>query len=595
MVKMNHNHTPDRSSWDLLKRLIMSYLPPFKSRLFISWSFMVLDAAMTGALALLMEPVFDKVFAGSETSYIWPVAFAIFACFTIRGFSTYIHTLQMNYIGQGVIATIQKQLYAHLVRLDVAYFHSTTTGRLVSSMVNDVNMMRTAVADCLTAIGKNTITLIFLIALMFKQDWVLASFSFSAFPLLAFFVARMGKRLRKVSRSTQSESGAFATLLQQTFQGIRHVKAYTMEKQEEKHVATVIDSLFSLNMKSFRIAAFSGPVMEVLSAIAIVTIVVYGGYQIMNTTRTAGELMSFITAFLLAYEPMKRMAKLNANLQAGLAAADRTFRILEIEPNIQNKPNATKLVVSDYDIHFNKVSFSYQTQTDEKTSIAALENVTLDIPAGKMVALVGTSGAGKSTILNLIPRFYDVNNGSVSIGKIDIRDVTLDSLRQKIALVSQEIALFDDTIFNNIQYGKIDATEDEIISSAKSAAAHDFIIALPHGYQTTIGENGVRLSGGQRQRIAIARAMLKNAPILLLDEATSALDTESERAVQQALQSLQKGRTTLVIAHRLSTIVEADYIYVLEKGKIIESGTHKSLLAKKGTYAKLYGLQEKQS
>jgi subfamily B ATP-binding cassette protein MsbA len=555
---------------------------------------MVIDAAMTGGLALLMEPIFDKVFAGSESSHIWPVAFAIFACFTIRGFATYIHTLQMNHIGQGVIATIQKQLYAHLVGLDVAYFHSTTTGRLVSSMVNDVNMMRTAVADCLTAIGKNTITLIFLIALMFKQDWVLASCSFFAFPLLAFFVARMGKRLRKVSRSTQSESGAFATLLQQTFQGIRHVKAYTMEEQEQKHVATVIDSLFSLNMKSFRIAAFSGPVMEVLSAIAIVTIVVYGGYQIMSGTRTAGELMSFITAFLLAYEPMKRMAKLNANLQAGLAAADRTFRILEIEPSIQNKPNAKKLKVTDYSIHFNNVSFSYETQTDDEKSIAALDNVSFDIHAGKMVALVGTSGAGKSTILNLIPRFYDVSDGSVSIGNTDIKDVTLESLRQKIALVSQEIALFDDTIFNNIKYGKIDATEAEIISSAKSAAAHDFIMTLPHGYQTKIGENGVRLSGGQRQRIAIARAMLKNAPILLLDEATSALDTESERAVQQALQSLQKGRTTLVIAHRLSTIVEADYIYVLEKGKIIESGTHRSLLTQKGTYAKLYGLQEKE-
>lgn len=576
-----------RSSFGLLKRLMSTYLPPFKSRLGIAWLFMGTDAAMTGSLALLMEPIFDHVFKGSDKTMIWPVALAVFVVFAFRGLSNYMHTIQMNYIGQGIIATIQKQLYKHLVGLDLAYFHSTSSGRLISSMVNDVNLMRIAVAECLTAFGKNAITLLVLLVLMFKQDWVLACFAFFAFPVSGFFVMKLGKKLRRVARSTQHEFGTFSTALNQTFQGIRHVKAYTMEKHEEKHVGAVIDNLFKLNMKAFKVSSLSGPVGEVLSAIAICTIIIYGGYQIMNGTRSAGELMSFITAFILAYEPLKRLARLNANLQAGLAAADRTFNILELEPTILDRRDAKKLEATKYDIQFKNVSFSYK----KNKKIPALENISLHIPAGQKIALVGSSGAGKSTILNLIPRFYDVCEGDILIGGQSIKDVTLHSLRQKMALVSQEIALFDDTILNNIKYGDPKASKEKIIKAAKAAAAHEFIEALPDGYETIIGENGVKLSGGQRQRLSIARAILKDAPLLLLDEATSALDTESEKLVQQALQTLQKGKTTLVIAHRFSTIIDADYIYVLDQGKIIEKGVHDELLKKKGNYKKLYGLQ----
>jgi subfamily B ATP-binding cassette protein MsbA len=319
--------------------------------------------------------------------------------------------------------------------------------------------------------------------------------------------------------------------------------------------------------------------------LAIVSVVVYGGIQVINGERTAGALFSFITAFLLAYEPMKRMAKLNSQLQGGLAAADRVFSLLDTKPSILDKPDAKDLDVSRYDIRFQDVRFSYGQ--DSK----AIQGITLDVPDGHTVALVGPSGAGKSTLLNLIPRFYDVSGGAVLVGGSDVRDVTLASLRGHIALVSQEVALFDDTIRANIAYGRIGATEEEIVAAARGAAAHDFILGLPDGYDTMVGEFGVKLSGGQRQRISIARAMLRNAPILLLDEATSALDTESERVVQGALKALQKGRTTLVVAHRLSTIVDADRIYVIDDGKVAEAGTHGELLRRGGIYAKLWGMQ----
>ncbi len=358
-----------------------------------------------------------------------------------------------------------------------------------------------------------------------------------------------------------------------------------METYEEGRVGGIIDNLYQLVHKGFRVSALSGPVTELLSGLAIVSVVVYGGIQVINGERTAGALFSFITAFLLAYEPMKRMAKLNSQLQGGLAAADRVFSLLDTKPSILDKPDAKDLDVSRYDIRFQDVRFSYGQ--DSK----AIQGITLDVPDGHTVALVGPSGAGKSTLLNLIPRFYDVTGGAVLVGGSDVRDVTLASLRGHIALVSQEVALFDDTIRANIAYGRIGATEEEIVAAARGAAAHDFILGLPDGYDTMVGEFGVKLSGGQRQRISIARAMLRNAPILLLDEATSALDTESERVVQGALKALQKGRTTLVVAHRLSTIVDADRIYVIDDGKVAEAGTHGELLRRGGIYAKLWGMQ----
>ncbi len=577
--------TRHTATWPLLKRLILTYLKPYRWILAQALLWMAVAAATTGMMAKLMEPIIDEVFQNRNQAMLLPVAAGVLIAFGLRGISTYFHSVQMNKIGQRIVADVQGDMYAHLLRSDLSFFHGTSAGQLISRMVNDVGLMRLAVAECLTGLGKSVLTLVILVGVMFHQDWVLATGAFVAFPLAAYFVARIGKRLRKVSANTQAELGHFSTILNQTLQGARHVKAYGMETYEQKRVGGIIENLYELVHKGFRVSAMSGPVTEILSGMAIVTVIVYGGYQVISGERTPGALFSFITAFLLAYEPMKRMAKLNGQLQGGLAAADRVFALLDTAPAIVDRAGARTLDVARYDVRFDDVHFSYG---DEKQ---ALHGITLDVPDGQTVALVGPSGAGKSTLLNLIPRFYDVTGGAVRIGGVDVRDVTLASLRSRIALVSQEVALFDDSIRANIAYGRIGATEDEIVAAAKAAAAHDFILGLPDGYDTLVGEFGVKLSGGQRQRISIARAMLRNAPILLLDEATSALDTESERAVQGALRALQQGRTTLVVAHRLSTIVDADRVYVIDGGRVAETGTHAELLRRNGIYARLWGMQ----
>ncbi|CAK0753251.1 ATP-dependent lipid A-core flippase [uncultured Gammaproteobacteria bacterium] len=569
----------------LIKRLVVNYLYPHRWQLAIALVFMALTAATTGAMAKLIQPVMDDIFQQRDRSLVLPIAGATFGVFLIRGVADYVHSVMMNKIGQQIVAELQKQLYAHLLEADLAYFHATSAGHLISRMVNDVTVMRGAVAECLTSIGKSTMTLLFLVGVMFYQDWALATGAFTAFPIAGWFVASMGKRMRRVSASTQAELGYFTTVLNQTFQGMRHVKAYGMEPYERQRVGQIIDQLYYLVHKSVKLANSTSPVTEVLSGLAIVAVIIYGGFRVIDGNSTVGELMSFIAAFLFAYEPMKRLSKLNAQLQTGLAAADRMFEVLDTHPTILDKPDAQPLVVENFAIRFEKVMFSYPDGT------FALRGIDIEVPAGRTVALVGPSGSGKSTLLNLIPRFYDPGAGAVTIGGSNVRDVTMTSLRAQIALVSQEVVLFDDTVRANIAYGRIDASEDDIIAAARAAAAHDFIRALPEGYETLVGEHGVKLSGGQRQRIAIARAMLRDAPILLLDEATSSLDTESERAVQNALRTLQRGRTTLVVAHRLSTVAEADWIYVLDHGLVAESGTHSELLAKGDIYSRLYGLQ----
>ena len=391
--------------------------------------------------------------------------------------------------------------------------------------------------------------------------------------------------MRKVTSNTQIETGMFMTLLAQTFQGMRVVKAYGMEKYEKNRIKVLVEKLFSLSFKAARIRAMVSPIMETLGGAAITVVIVYGGNQVIDGTSTTGELFSFITALLMAYEPMKKLANLNVAIQEGLAGAQRLFVILDAEPEILDRSGATNLNNPSGEITLSKVTFSYDSGEP------ALKEVSLQVPAGKRIALVGPSGAGKSTILNLIPRFYEIDQGKVSIDDLDVRDIKMSSLHQNIALVSQEITLFDDTVRANIAYGRNGASNEEIWTAAQNAAAHEFIMELPQGYETLVGEQGLKLSGGQRQRLAIARAMLKNAPILLLDEATSSLDTESERQVQIALNRLMKGRTTLVIAHRLSTVVDADLIYVIEDGHITQSGSHDALLKTGGPYAKLYELQ----
>jgi len=578
-------HVQSNTTYALMSRLVRESIRPYIGWIGAALLCMALVAAATAASAWLMKPVINDVFFEKNEQLLWLISGAVFVTFTIKGIANYGQSVLMSYVGQRIITDTQHRLYAHLTNMELGFFHDMPTGNLISRFTVDINMMRAAVSNALTGLGKDFLSLIGLVGVMFWQDWKLALLAFIVFPIAVIPIARLGKRMRKVTVNTQEEMGQFTTLLEQTFQGARVVKSYGMEEYEKKRVRAIAERVFTLVFKSARVRSLASPIMESLGGVAITLVISYGGYQVIHGSMDAGSFFSFITALLLAYEPMKRLANLNATLQEGLAGAERLFQLLDRAPTILAKPDARPLAISGGGVHLEDIHFSYVKDQ------AALSGVTFDVPAGKTVALVGPSGAGKSTILNLIPRFYDVESGKIAIDGSDVRDVTFESLRGCMALVSQEITLFDDTIRANIAYGRPDAAEEDIIAAAKNAAAHDFIMAMPDGYDTYVGERGTKVSGGQRQRLAIARAMLKNAPILLLDEATSALDTESERHVQSALTNLMQGRTTLVIAHRLSTVMDADLIHVIDQGKLVESGSHAELIAQDGLYARLYQLQ----
>ena len=582
--KLLHENT----TYALVKRLLKESVRPYLKWIGFALVGMVFVAGATAAMAWLMKPVINDVFVAKNKEFLLPISIAVLVTFAIKGFANYAQSVIMHYVGQRIITDTQNRLYAHLTRMDLSFFHQTPTGSLISRFTVDINMMRAAVSNALTGIGKDFLTLIFLVGVMFIQDQYLAVIAFVVFPVAILPIVKLGQRIRKVTVSTQEEIGQFTTLLEQTIQGARVVKAYRMEEYEKGRFRKIAERVFQLVFKSARIRSMASPIMETLGGVAVALVIFYGGFRVIEESMNPGAFFSFITALLLAYEPMKRLANLNASLQEGLASAQRLFGLLDTKPNIIDKPDAATLKIKGGNIVLNQVNFSYIPKHP------VINGVSLSVPAGKLVALVGPSGAGKSTILNLIPRFYEVDSGIIKIDGIDVQDATLDSLRRNIALVSQEIILFDDTVRANIAYGRPDASEKEITQAAKNAAAHDFIEAMSNGYDTYVGERGTKVSGGQRQRLAIARAMLKNAPILLLDEATSSLDAESEREVQAALMELMKGRTTLVIAHRLSTVIEADLIHVIDNGKLVESGNHPELLSKNGTYARLYALQFKE-
>jgi len=577
--------TAPQLSHRLMLRLLREYVRPHAGRLIWAAVFMALVAATTGLNAWLLEPAIDKVFVEQVPDMLIWVPLVLVAVACLRGGATYLQSILMHGVGQRIIAETQVKMYRHLIGADLAYLHSVHSGQLLSSFLYDANLLRDAVGRAITGIAKDALTAVALAVVMFIQDWQLALIVVLIFPLVGVAIRKLGKRMRKASTATQEETGRLASQLSETLDGVRLVKAYGMEDGETERIRARIERRLKEIMRGIRTRSAATPLTEALGGVAVAMAIFYGGWRAQQGVLSLGEFMSFLAALLMAYQPLKGLASLNTALQEGLAAAQRIFAILDVAPSISEKPDATALVVQQGAITYTDVHFSYDGET------AALHGIDIAVAPGSTVALVGPSGSGKTTLMNLLPRFYDPDSGRVQIDGQDLQDVTIASLRAATALVSQDITLFDDTVAANIAYGRSGASEAEITAAARAAAAHDFITALPQGYDAMVGENGVRLSGGQRQRIAIARAMLKDAPILLLDEATSALDSEAEREVQTALDALKAGRTTLVIAHRLSTVMAADRIYVLDGGKVVESGDHGTLLAQGGTYARLYRLQ----
>ena len=584
-MSTNPNNIKPATTKILIKRLFIEHVRKHVSWLIIALSLMMVVAGTTAGLAFLMETILDDVFTAKSKQSLYFAASIVMSLFVAKGLATYGQTVIMSFVGQRILADLQKSMFGHLVNGDLSFFHNHSSGALIAHFINDVEKMRGTVAGVITAIGRDSLTLIFLIGVMFYQDWLLTLASFFAFPTAILPLVKIGKKIRKVSANTQNEIGQFTTLLNETFTGIRHVKAAGMEDYEKSRASTLIEKIFKLVFRAARTKAAAYPIMETLGGTAIVIVICYGGWQVIEGTRSTGTFFSFVTALLLAYDPVKKLVNLNAQLQEGLAATERVFKILDVHPKIVDQPNALRIDEAKGNIIFENISFSYLE------NVPLIEKISFTIKKGQTVALVGHSGAGKTTILNLICRFFDPASGRITLDGTDIRKITMSSLRSNLALVSQDVTLFNDTIKENIAYGTKGAALPEIQKAAKHAAAHDFIMELPDGYDTMIGENGVKLSGGQRQRIAIARAMLKNAPILLLDEATSSLDTKSERAVQEALSNLMQNRTTIVVAHRLSTIQSADLIHVIDEGRIAESGNHEELLQLNGAYAKLYEIQ----
>ncbi|MBP7766444.1 MAG: lipid A export permease/ATP-binding protein MsbA [Syntrophaceae bacterium] len=547
---------------------------------------MVIAGGLQSALPLISKPAIDKIFVSKDMGALTWIPFAIVGIFLFKGLCNYGQNILMSSIGLRIVADLRNKLYECIQRQSLSFFTGHPTGVLMSRITNDVLSVQSAASEAVTALVKDTFTLVCLVGVIFYTDWKLALLAMIVFPLTVYPIAWFGRKMRKVTTSTQITMGTLNSLLQETIAGTRIVKAFCMEKYESDRFGAENERLFKLNMKTVTINAISSPLMDFLGGLGIAAVIFYGGYNVVQGYSTPGTFFSFIAALLMLYEPVKRLTNVNNTINQGIAGADRIFSIIDRVPDIIDKTDAQALPPIQNSIDLQNVSFRYEEKP-------VLKNVNLTIRAGEVVAFVGMSGGGKTTLVNLIPRFYDVSEGRVLIDGRDIRDVTLSSLRGQIAIVTQQTILFNDTVRNNIAYGDICTTEEEIYKAAKAANAHDFIMKLPNGYDSNIGELGTKLSGGEKQRISIARALLKDAPILILDEATSSLDTEAEIEVQDALDNLMKGRTTLVIAHRLSTIRNADRIIALVNGEIVEEGNHDTLMARKGEYYRLYNLQFK--
>ena len=570
----------------ILKRLYKDYTKKFLKLIIYASIFSVVVAGSTSAIAWLLDPAIEKIFLEKDQSLLLIIPFFIILAFSAKGISLYAARVLMIKVGEEVKKKLQFDMLKSLINADTQFIDRKHSGKFISNLTYDVQHITNLLSTAILNLVKDSLTLIGLLVVMFVQNWKLALISLIMIPLASFASRTLGKRMRKAATQAQEKSGFFTTYLVELFKNHKLAKIFQKEKFEINRADFHLIGLMEKNKKITTLLVRMTPIMEVLTGIMIAILIYYSGRLIVRDEIQVNNFFSFLAAMMLAYQPVRSLSTLNMVIQQGISAAARILPIVDTVNTIQNVENAKALEVSKGSINFKNIYFSYETSEQE-----VLKGVNLEFEGGKMTALVGHSGSGKSTILNLIPRFYQASKGEISIDNQPINSVTLESLRDKISLVSQETTLFDDTILNNIKYANENATSDEIYEVAKLSNAHEFINKLPNKYDTLIGENGLRLSGGEKQRISIARAMIKKSPIILLDEATSSLDSETEAKIQEALNTLTRNKTTIVIAHRLSTVLNSNNIYLVDSGKIIDNGKHEDLLAKSKLYKNFYEKQ----
>ena len=561
-------------------RIIFNYLLEHKLKIFLALVMMVISAGATGLHAWLVRPALDEVLIKGNKEMLFLIPIAIIIVTLIKGLATYTHSYQMSKVAHSIIAKLQKQMFEKLMYLNLKFYSDSKSGNLISRLINDTYYLRLAIVKSVTGVIKDVLVIFFLLGNMFYQSWTLTIFAFFAFPLAIWPIRKIGKSIRKITYTIQNEIAVFSNVLAESIKGIRQVKAYTKENYEKKRAFETVGYIQKYFTKSAFISNRLSPLMEFIGSLAIALSIYVGGVFVLNETMTTGQFMSFLVSLLLAYQPVKALGNLNISVQEGLAGAERIFNLLDTSRDKMENISKENNIRLDGDIILKNVSFAY----DKKR---VLEEVNIKIPRGKKVAIVGLSGSGKSTIANIVLRFFDQFDGEISIGSKNIKNMELTDLRNNISMVTQETVLFNDTISNNIKYGKLNANDMEVENVAKLSGIHEFSNSLDKKLNTIIGESGIKLSGGQRQRIAIARALIKNAPILIMDEATSSLDNITEKEILITIKKLMENRTTLIIAHRLSTIEDSDIIYVLDRGRVENFGSHKELLVKSKLYQKL--------